>query len=70
MNNSEDYLEFRAHTLPILESYGREIGNLAKENNTVCKRIIENYGLLRKSYDPFTHQLIKMDLDTFLHEQE
>lgn len=70
MNNSEDYFEFKAYTLPLLQSHGREIGKLAKENNITCKRIVENYGLLYKSYDPFVHQLIKMDLDTFLHEQD
>lgn len=69
MNNwTLDYSEFKIYTLPLLQQYGKDIGKKAQEKNDLCKRIISNYELLYKSYDPVTHILIKIDLDKYLND--
>ncbi len=61
MNSSwhQDNLEFIHSTIPKLKQIGLEVGKAALDGNTLAKLIMERYELLRCSFDPLTHLLLK-----------
>lgn len=72
MNNiwSDDFKEFKVQIIPLLQIHGKQIGVKSKDGNELCKRIIEKYSLLYKSFNPMIYHFVKEDLNTYVNEQE
>lgn len=54
--------DFDNNTVPFLIKHGQVIGNT---NTEVCLAIKKYYTMLYKSFDPFTHSLLKEKIDEY-----
>lgn len=65
--------QFDQSTLPYLYKHGHAIGEKAREGNTECKVIMIAYEKLHRSFDPFSHLLLRKaikDYDPEFDERE
>lgn len=65
MNESwqEDAGQFIRNTVPILQSHGKRIGQLAREGNEDAKHLIEYYQMVYRSYDPMSAMMVEQYLE-------
>jgi len=57
--------EFRSVTLPKLSLIGKQIGEMASAGDVVAQDIIQKYEMLRRSFDPMTHILLKKAIEIY-----
>jgi hypothetical protein len=61
----DDARLFKSETLAYLKLHGRTIGAKNRDGDALCKRIMENYEMLYRSFDLMTHKLLRDDLATY-----
>lgn len=58
--------EFQNELLPKLKAAGKTIGRKADQGDQLCKKIMANYAILYKSFDPIFYIVLKASFDEYI----
>lgn len=64
------YNEFNDVLLPKLKAAGKTIGEKARRGDEVCKKIMANYAILYKSFDPIFYLVLKNSFEDYIKSIE